>query len=134
MRWLRMPAAIAVLTVAASLFGARSAKAQDYCAPGFVPDVFYNYYVGPVACCDHGALGRSIVCLAAAGAAARRLDLHHLSGVESAGISLQARALLLEAERAIRSGDEDARDLVALMAQRHDSVGVHASACRGPTP
>lgn len=60
MRLLRAPAAIAVLTVAACLCSSRSAKAQDYCCPGFVPDLFYNYYVPPVACCDHGALGAQL--------------------------------------------------------------------------
>ena len=59
MKFLRVPAAIAVVMLA-SLCAARLAKAQDYCCPGWVPDVFYNYYVPPVACCDHGAMGAEL--------------------------------------------------------------------------
>jgi hypothetical protein len=55
MRRIRWTAALAALVVAASLLGARSASAQDYCSVGFVPDLFYNYYVAPVSC--HGATG-----------------------------------------------------------------------------
>ena len=60
MKILRIPAVVAVVMLAASLSATRSAKAQDYCCPGFVPDVFYNYYVPPVACCDHGAMGAQL--------------------------------------------------------------------------
>jgi hypothetical protein len=55
MRRIRWTAALAALVVAAGLLGARSASAQDYCSVGFQPDLFYNYYVGPVSC--HGQTG-----------------------------------------------------------------------------
>ncbi len=60
MKTLRWTAALAALLVAVSLLSTRSASAEDYCSVGFVPDLFYNYYVPPVACGVHGALGAQL--------------------------------------------------------------------------
>jgi hypothetical protein len=51
-------AVLAVITIAgSSLFGNHSAHAQDYCGPSSRPDLFYNYYVPPMACGGYGAMG-----------------------------------------------------------------------------
>jgi hypothetical protein len=60
MRRIRWTAALAALVVAAGLLGARSASAQDYCSVGFQPDLFYNYYVGPVSCHGQTAVGAQL--------------------------------------------------------------------------
>ena len=36
------------------------ARAADYCGPGATPDLFYNYYVGPVQCGGSGAVGAAM--------------------------------------------------------------------------
>ena len=39
---------------------AESVQAQDYCGPSSHPDLFYNYYVAPVPCGPHGAVGAQL--------------------------------------------------------------------------
>jgi hypothetical protein len=59
MRLLRC-AALAAVAVIGSLLGGDRACAQDYCGPYSRPDLFYNYYVPPVACDCHGAEGAEL--------------------------------------------------------------------------
>ena len=60
MRLLRIAALAAVAIVGSSLVGSHRAQAQDYCGPYSRPDLFYNYYVPPVSCCDRGAEGAEL--------------------------------------------------------------------------
>lgn len=57
MRTMRLFALAAVAAVGAFLGGESRAQAQDYCGPYSRPDLFYNYYVPPVACNGYGAVG-----------------------------------------------------------------------------
>ncbi len=57
---LRLSLSVAAIAVAWSLIGGRHAAAQDYCSRGFTPDLFYNYYVGPVPCGSAGAVGAQL--------------------------------------------------------------------------
>jgi hypothetical protein len=60
-----MPLTLRALLVALAavawlaLTGSRAA-AQDYCAPGSPPDLFYNYYVAPVPCGPYGPMGAQL--------------------------------------------------------------------------
>ena len=60
MRLLRIAALAAVAILGSSLVGSHRAQAQDYCGPYSRPDLFYNYYVPPVSCCDRGAEGAEL--------------------------------------------------------------------------
>ena len=60
MRLLRIAALAAVAILGSLLVGSHRAQAQDYCGPYSRPDLFYNYYVPPVSCCDRGAEGAEL--------------------------------------------------------------------------
>jgi hypothetical protein len=49
-----------VAVIGAIAFETQSAQAQDYCGPYSRPDLFYNYYVPPVACDGTGAVGAQL--------------------------------------------------------------------------
>jgi hypothetical protein len=60
LRTLRV-AVIAAGTVVVSLLAGSRAHAQDYCGPYSRPDLFYNYYVPPVASsCYPGTIGAEL--------------------------------------------------------------------------
>ncbi len=59
-RALRAAALAAVAVVGSIVCCDRAAEAQDYCGPYSRPDLFYNYYVGPVPCNDYGAVGAQL--------------------------------------------------------------------------
>ncbi len=61
MRSLRTAALAAAAVLISLIVSHNSAKAQDYCGPCSRPDLFYNYYVPPVACpCTGGAMGAEL--------------------------------------------------------------------------
>jgi len=57
---LRMLAVAGALALGLSVAGPSEASAQDYCGPSSRPDLFYNYYVGPVPCGAYGAAGAQL--------------------------------------------------------------------------
>lgn len=57
---LRVSALAAVAIVGSITCAPSGAKAQDYCGPHSRPDLFYNYYVPPVACGGYGAEGAQL--------------------------------------------------------------------------
>jgi hypothetical protein len=59
-RILRDAALTAVAMVGSTLINHCTVQAQDYCGPCSRPDLFYNYYVPPVACCWHGGEGAQL--------------------------------------------------------------------------
>jgi hypothetical protein len=60
-RTLKAAALFAVVVMASLVTNQRTAQAQDYCGPSSRPDLFYNYYVPPVACpCTGGAVGAAM--------------------------------------------------------------------------
>ena len=53
----RMCLIAAAALVGLGFLASDAAQAQDYCGPYSRPDLFYNYYVPPVACNGYGAVG-----------------------------------------------------------------------------
>ena len=60
MRLVRTAALAAIAVVGSIVLGSPSAHAQDYCGPRSRADLFYNYYVPPVACNGYGAVGAEL--------------------------------------------------------------------------
>ncbi len=60
LRFLRVVMLAAVAFIGLLMLSGNRAQAQDYCGPYSRPDLFYNYYVPPVACCNIAAEGAEL--------------------------------------------------------------------------
>jgi len=60
MRGLRAVGLTAAVLIGSIATAGKTACAQDYCGPYSRPDLFYNYYVAPVACGGYGATGAAL--------------------------------------------------------------------------